>query len=189
MSDGEWKNNKNTSPTSVPTTRLTPIKRNTITHEFAPSAADAMFAEDSDTQLWEASELLRQGMQQQQAGELIAALKSLQKSLELFEVIGDIQQQEQALSFLAVVTYASGDYKSTISYAQQCLTLKKETPDPSIQMQAFSHLGNAYRHLNDHNKAIKYLEECLKITRNLQDKRSQVAALNNLGLVYKAAGN
>lgn len=158
MPKGEWNNrSKNTIPLQLPITYLKPVKRNTITHEFGSgSHAEIPPPQENDDNLSEASKLLRQGIQQQQAGELIAALKSLQQSLGLFQAVGDLQKQAQALSFLALVTYSAGDYKGAISYSQQCLSLLNNTSDLAVQMQALSHLGNAYRHLNDHKKQLSF---------------------------------
>ncbi|WP_257209635.1 tetratricopeptide repeat protein, partial [Nostoc linckia] len=144
------------------------MKRNTITHEFdSGSQPQIPPVQDSDEHLSEASQLLRQGIQQQQAGELIAAMKSLKQSLVLFQAVKDLQKQAQVFSFLALVSYSAGDYKSAISYSQQCMSLSEEVSDLPLQMQALSHLGNAYRHLNDHHKAIEFLEKSLKITQQL----------------------
>ncbi|MHC5594417.1 MAG: tetratricopeptide repeat protein, partial [Nostoc sp.] len=80
------------------------MKRNTITHEFdSGSQAEILSPQESDDHLSEASNLLRQGIQQQQAGELITAMKSLQQSLGLFQAVGDLQKQAQVLSFLGLV--------------------------------------------------------------------------------------
>ncbi len=43
----------------------------------------------------QASRLLHQGVEQQQAGELSAAIKSLEQSLALFQIGGDCQKQAQ----------------------------------------------------------------------------------------------
>ena len=135
------------------------MKRNTITHEFDSGSQEEILPIQESDDISEASKLLRQGIQQQQAGELLAALKSLQQSLGLFQSVGDLQKQAQALSFLGLVTYTAGDYKGAISYYEQCLSLVKNSSDFVMQMQALSHLGNAYRHLNDHDKAIEFLEK------------------------------
>ncbi len=189
MSQGEHHNNsKNTIPVEV-AKYMKQVRRNTITHEFDQGLPEELLlTQESDDQLSAASSLLRQGIKQQKAGDVIAAIQFFRQSLEMFQLAGDVPQQEQVLSLLALVTYTSGDYKSAITYSQQCLALKN-TSDPAVRMQVLSHLGNAYRHLNNYSKAVEFLEECLKLTKQLQDKRSQVAALNNLGLVYKASGN
>ncbi|MGF1673527.1 MAG: tetratricopeptide repeat protein, partial [Rivularia sp. (in: cyanobacteria)] len=90
---------------------------------------------------FEASQLLEQGIQHQQAGEFNAAIKSLQHSLALFQAYGNSPKQAQALSCLALVAYCSGDYKSVISYAEQCLSLARDTHEQRLQVQALSHLG------------------------------------------------
>ncbi|MHC5722400.1 MAG: tetratricopeptide repeat protein, partial [Nostoc sp.] len=86
------------------------MKHNTITHDFDSGwQGEILPPQENDDHLSEASKLLRQGIQQQQAGELIVAVKSLQQSLGLFQAVGDLQKQAQVLSFLGLVTYSAGD--------------------------------------------------------------------------------
>ena len=158
-------NSKNTVPLQVTTIHTSARKRGTISHEFDKNLQrEMLLPEDNDHHSSEASRLMREGIQQQQAGDLIAAMKSLQESLALSQAFGDLERQAQTLSYLALVAYTSGDYKSAISYSGQCLSLTKDSSDLlRVKVQAFSHLGNSYRHLNEYEKAIEFLQECLKI--------------------------
>jgi len=188
--DGWNPSSKNTVPLQIPTTLIKARKDREITDDLDENLqAEMLIPENQEDNSSDASQLLRQGIQYQQAGELPAAMKSLQESLALFQAFGNPQRQAQALSCLALVAYTSGDYKSAISYANQCLPIAKDVSDLRVQIQALSHMGNAFRHLGDFDSSIEYLQECLKLAKQLQDKRSQVAALNNLGLVYKALNN
>ncbi|PLZ96057.1 tetratricopeptide repeat protein, partial [Fischerella thermalis CCMEE 5328] len=111
-------NSKNTLPLHISETYLKARKHNTITHEFQDSSqVEIQVLQEQGEHASEAYRLLQLGVQQQQAGELHLAMKSLQQSLALFQVAGDCQKQAQVFCCLALIAYNLGDYKGTISYS------------------------------------------------------------------------
>src|SRR5689334_6762929 len=125
MSNGEGNNNTNNRVPAQVAKYLKQVRRNTITHEFGQGVPkELLTSQENDNHSSQAAKLLRQGMQQQQAGDLIAAIKSLEQSLEMFQLAGNTQQQQQVLSLLALIAYTSGDYRGVISYSQKCLSIK-----------------------------------------------------------------
>ena len=147
MQKNKWNSSlKNTLPLYIPTEFLKKNQEYSDIQEIDEALqADVSFKDEE--QSFEASQLLQQGIQQQQAGDYNAAIKALQHSSALFQAYGNSLKQAQALSYLALVAYCSGDYKSVISYAHQCLSLAKENKEQRLQIQALSHLGNAYKKL------------------------------------------
>jgi tetratricopeptide (TPR) repeat protein len=133
-----------------------------------------------------AKKLLKKGIECQNSHQLVSAVMNLQESLALFHACGDLERQAVTLSHLALVAHHANDYKSVISYSQQCLSLVEA--DSGLEFQLLTNLGDSHHHLGNVDQAIIFLRQSLRIVKKQQDKFNQVTVLNNLGILYKASG-
>ncbi|BAY60625.1 TPR repeat-containing protein [Calothrix brevissima NIES-22] len=148
-----------------------------------------VLAQTPEAQKAQADRLYNQGLQQYQASQFEAALKSLQQALMIYRKIKDRNGEAQSLGSLGFIYYSLGDYPKVIEYHQPFLVIIREIKDRNREMAALFILGVAYYSLGDYPKAIESQQQSLAIARELKDFNNEGTALGNLGAAYYALGD
>ncbi|PZO44605.1 MAG: hypothetical protein DCF19_02340 [Pseudanabaena frigida] len=136
----------------------------------------------------EAERLNKQGVQQCQAGDCEAALKSWQQALTFYQEIGNRSVEVKLLTNLGKAYESLGRYDEAIDSLRKSLAIAQEIGDRRDEGEALINLGVIYRSLGNYAEAIKYHEQSLLITREIGDRRGEGSALGNLGMNYYAQG-
>ncbi|UBF25782.1 tetratricopeptide repeat protein [Kovacikia minuta CCNUW1] len=137
----------------------------------------------------EATQLLKQGVQQYEANQVRAAIASWEQGLTLYRKTQNWQGEATILLHLGQAYYALGNDGQAIVYYQQGLAIAQKLQDQSQEKTALAGLGEIYYFQGDYTKAIDYQQRALMVARKLPDRASEVRALRNLGLISDAQGN
>ncbi|MHC5597104.1 MAG: CHAT domain-containing protein, partial [Nostoc sp.] len=132
----------------------------------------------------EADQLLLQGIEQFQTGQLEAVLQSWQQALKIYQEIKDRKGEGDALANLANVYKALDNYPKIIEYYKQYLPIARETKNRKGESDALFNIGLAYGSLQDYTKAIEYYEQGLPITREIKDHQNEFYTFGNLGIAH-----
>ncbi len=154
--------------------------------EFASSLP--VVAQAIDARQVEADRLFRQGIQQNQTGQLPAALNSWQQALQIYRALKNRLGEGAALGNLGAAYSSLGNYAKAIEYSQQSLTIARELKDRKGEVAALGNLGAAYIKGNN-SKAIEYSQQSLTIAREIKDRQAEGVTLGNLGAAYQSLGN
>ncbi len=132
-------------------------------------------------------------------GEVYSHLGKQDKALEVFEdsqsILRELEQtreikvvQAGALTRLAMIYTAKGQYTKALERLEKCLTLAKECNDLKAQGDAFALLAKVSYYLGRFREAARYLNEALKLKKELNDQRGVASALGSLGILYSSIG-
>lgn len=136
----------------------------------------------------EAKALNNLGLAYYRLGNYGAAVKYLQRSLNIAQTVQDHQTEGRASGNLGFIHHTLGDYNKAIEYLQRSLPITQTIGDREGEGQALGRLGLAYHSLGDFLRAIEYQQQHLAIARETKDRYAEEVALNNLGLAYYALG-
>ncbi|WP_299779001.1 sensor histidine kinase [uncultured Formosa sp.] len=109
-----------------------------------------------------------------------AALEWLQESKKL-----NIELQEaRALYALGNLGNITGDYKSTIKYTNQTITLLKKLEMDKGLAACYNILASAYKNLGEYPKAIDNFMQCLSFSEKTNNKVQEANAYQNIATLY-----
>jgi CHAT domain-containing protein len=132
----------------------------------------------------EADRLLQQGLQQQSASQLEAAIQSLQQALTIYKEVQNRQGEGLALAFLGDTYAVMNENQKAIEFAQQALTLARETKNSGAEAIALDTLTRAYSSLGDAQKTVEFAQQALAVARQIKNKLVEVRALAFIGDAY-----
>jgi len=146
-------------------------------------------AQTTDAREAEGDRLIQQGIQQQETGQVPAAMNSWQQALQIYRTIKNREGEGWALGFLGVAYHNLGNYAKAIEYSQQWLAIAREIKHRLEESTALGFLGNTYNYLDNYAKAIEYSQQSLAIAREIKNRRIEGVALGSLGMAYRSIGN
>ena len=146
-------------------------------------------AQTTDARQVEADRLLQQGIQQNQTGQLPAALNSWQQALQIYRALKSRQGEGRVLGNLGGAYSSLGNYTKAIEYSQQSLAIAREIKDRQAEGVTLGNLGGAYLALGNYAKAIEYTQQSLAIAREIKYRQAEGVTLGNLGATYLALDN
>lgn len=115
----------------------------------------------------------------------IEALVNWQRSLEVFELIGNQVGISNMLNNLGAVYYNEGDNNKAIEYYLESLKLSEETGDTLRRVTALVNIGSVYYSKKvTHDLALKYYAQVLPISEALGDYDAIGTTAVNMGQIY-----
>jgi tetratricopeptide (TPR) repeat protein len=151
-----------------------------------PSLALLPIAEISSTT---ADQLLQQGNQQYQSGQVEAAIQLWQQARAGYQQLHNQSGEGAALINIGAAAVRLERYKEAAIALEAFLLLAQALPNRHSEAQAFSNLGIAYQALGNYVKAIKSHQQSVKIMLSLGDRQGVGQSLGNLGNALEALGD
>ncbi|PNW29158.1 tetratricopeptide repeat-containing sensor histidine kinase [Formosa algae] len=109
-----------------------------------------------------------------------AAVKWLEGSREL-----QLELQEvRALYALGNLSNITGDYKNTIAYTNDAITLLKKLEIEKGLAACYNIIATAYKNLGEYPKAIDNFMECLRYSEQTNNKVQEANAYQNIATLY-----
>ncbi len=136
-----------------------------------------------------AEQLLQQGFEQYQAGQLEAAIESWQRARSLYQSISNPRGEGIVLKNLGAAYLILGNYRQAIAHLQAFLTLPNLPDNRFSQGQVLGNLGIAYKATGFFPQAIEAHQQALAIMRELGNRQAEGQILANLGNTYERLGN
>ncbi len=155
--------------------------------EFTRIALADLERENNPQQI-KAHQLLEQGYQQLNRGELSAAKQSLEQVLIIYRQLKNHSQEARVLGNLGAVCNYLGQFSQAIEYLQQSLKFLQATQDLFLEAGVFGNLGVAYKNLGDYARSIDFGKKCFFIQQRNQDLSGQLGALEIIGISYQFLG-
>ena len=144
----------------------------------------------------EATELFNQGGQQFSQNQLQEALHSWSQALQIYQDIGDVDNQIFVLTNMGLAYQTLGQYERAISSFEDLLVIVrelKESQGASEELKAeegriIGQLGLLHREFGQYEQAVEFLEQRIEIAREIGDRAGEGAGLGNLGSAYDGLG-
>lgn len=133
----------------------------------------------------EADQLKDQAIQQQQTGQLQAALRSFQQALVLYRAINSRVDEGNALNGIGIVYRDMGQDSQALDYFQQALAVAQSANNHVDEGQFFNNIGEMYYRLGQYSKAMAYYRQAIAAAEAIDDQVGEYITLSNIGLVYR----
>jgi len=124
------------------------------------------------------------GVQYQQRGDLVAAIKAYQESLALDEQIGDIRGKAVSLHQMAQVYLTRGDLDRALSLYQESLALDEQIGDIRGKATSLHQMAQVYLTRGDLDRALSLYQESLALKEQIGDIQGKAVSLSGLANLY-----
>lgn len=115
------------------------------------------------------------------------SLELLEKSLKLYQLIGDEKKIGDCFNYIAITYYYQGDYfKAVASFDKSAETFKKIGYRKGFA-STLNNIGNVYNSQGNYLKALDYFRQAAVVFKGIGDTESLTATTNNIGLIYAKA--
>ena len=125
------------------------------------------------------------GRQQNRAAD---SLDYLQKSLAIFEEVGNKKEQARALQAMGVAYGLQRRHQLAIDSYNKTLVLSEEVGDKNLTALILNSLGLAYSQKGDVEVGVDYYKKARVLSEQIDDKSILHMALNNIATYYIAQG-
>jgi DNA-binding SARP family transcriptional activator len=124
------------------------------------------------------------GMAARAIGDYARAQAALERALELFVDLGNVEYEIHALGNLSTLWWYRGDYDQALDLARREMARSEEAGSPFGRRLALGDMGAAGAALGDVDQARLWLEESLRIARQIADRTQEIFCLGHLGWLY-----
>jgi CHAT domain-containing protein/lipopolysaccharide biosynthesis regulator YciM len=142
-----------------------------------------------DSRKTQADQLVKQGIEQYQKGQIEAAIGFWQQALSLYQQLQDRQGESTTLKYLGATYLVLNNYTKAIEFLEPFLAIAQASGDRQGEALALGNLGIAYKQLGDYNKAIESHQKALALMREIKNRQGEGQVLGNLGNAYEGLGN
>lgn len=132
----------------------------------------------------EADSLRNLGIVDERLGKGPSAIDYFERSLSLYQQIGDRRGEGQTLNQLGNILLLQGDYRGGKQYYEQFLGISREIGDRWGEGQVVRNIADIFFSTYDYRGASKYFEEALQITREIGNRTIESSALVGMGNIY-----
>jgi adenylate cyclase len=131
-----------------------------------------------------ADSLLGIGVKKQDAGKFSDAMTLFEKSLSIYEKIGDQKGIGDSFNKIATTHYYQGDYLKALSYYTNCKETYEKINFKKGISSALNNMGAVYYYLGNYPKALEFYNQAIKIQKKIGDKKIIAATTQNIGGIY-----
>ena len=104
----------------------------------------------------------------------------------------DILKKDQILYDKGATAYHKGNYKSSIRYILESLTIREKIlgKNHSLTATSYNNLGTLYETIGDYSKALSYYQKSLSVRKSIfgENHINTAKNYNNLGSLYQTLG-
>ena len=130
-----------------------------------------------------------QGNAKMYQGNYPSALKDYEKSIAIYEEIGDKQGIAKGLSNIGNIYYSQGNYPRALEYYEESLAIFEEIGDKRSIPLIENNIGSIYLNHRNFPLAMEYFKKSLAYCEEIGDKRGIATGLANIGSIYKDQDN
>ncbi|NMG10897.1 hypothetical protein DP117_30110 [Brasilonema sp. UFV-L1] len=122
------------------------------------------------------------------AESLRQAIKKYEIALQLWQKVGD--KENQALTSLVIGKVYSdlGENQKALQYYNRALPLYRAVSDRGGEALTLNTIGLVYSNLGEKQKALEYYNQALPLFRAVGDRRGEATTLRGIGRVYDTLG-
>ncbi|MFE1746995.1 CHAT domain-containing protein [Coleofasciculus sp. H7-2] len=157
------------------------VKPDPVTIDHRSQTSDRQSASE-----FNADKLLQLGIRQHQTGQFQEALKSLQRSLRLYQEIGSRTGEANVLLNIGETYFTLGQYLRSLAFYYQTLDILQAIGDQPGTAKVLDNLGNAYFYLGDEKQAKDFHDSAEKLRKEIGNPKREAAFLGNVGITHES---
>ncbi len=127
--------------------------------------------------------------ERQDYGDDASLLEQYQKSLEIYEKLGDSQGAAESLLKIGTIYQDKGDYHSALKNYQKSLEIREKIGDTRGIAESLHQIGMIYEQRGDYDAALDYYQKALEIKEKIGDKKGKAISLHQLGKIHEERGD
>lgn len=116
------------------------------------------------------------------------SLNYLQKSVSIFDEVGDKGQKARALHAIGVTMNLERRSESSLEYYEKSLPLSREVGDRELEAKVLNSLGLTHSALGHYELGFDYYQKAKDLSEQINDKATLHMALNNIATHYSNQG-
>jgi adenylate cyclase len=117
------------------------------------------------------------------------ALDYCQRSLKIFEELGDKKGIATLINGIGILYNDQGDYTKALDYYQRSLKIYQDIEDKGGSASVTNNIGLIYSYQEDYPKALNYFQRSLKIFQEFGEKKGSATCIVNIGNIYVDQGD
>lgn len=117
------------------------------------------------------------------------ALEYHQKSLRIYELLGDKVAEAVTLNAIGYVYRVLADYDAAIEYLSRCLKIREELGDRIQIGSLLNQIGAAHMYRGDYNAAAKVHRQSLELAEADKNQAGIADSAFHLAIIYRFRGN
>jgi len=121
-------------------------------------------------------------------GKWTKALEYYEKSLEIYQELGDKQGILISYFDLGSLYQDKGEWDKALEFYEKSLEIYQELGDKQGTSACYNNLGLLYQDKGEWDKALEFYEKSLEIYQELGDKQGISTCYNNRGVLYQDKG-
>jgi CHAT domain-containing protein len=137
----------------------------------------------------DAADLLLRGIREKGLGQPQEALQTLEQALALYRERGDRRGESAAMSSLADIYLAIGQYGRAIDFSQQALAIAREIGNRVNEAENLVSLGNIYYVVGQYEQAVDLYQQALATAHGVNYYDIEANVFSGLGSAYAAIGD
>lgn len=122
------------------------------------------------------------------SGDVLKALTSYHKGIDVNKELKDLQAQASLMSNLAALYNSLGDIERSLEYNHKSLQMRESLNLSHDIAISLNNLGAIYTSQKEYESAHEFYSRSLKIRDSLGDKKGVSSVYNNLGILKKEEG-
>ena len=140
------------------------------------------------TQSLNTEQLIKQGLENYQAGKIKAAIASWKQALT-DEKSFNVTQTAEILTYLGTAHFSLRDYEQALDYYQNALDIFQESKNLKKTIDILGKTGIIYYQLSQYDTAIQVHQQQLNLVRQSNSSLAEATTLGNLAINQKALGH
>jgi tetratricopeptide (TPR) repeat protein len=153
-----------------------------------PTNSPPLVAQASNGKV-EADRLYKLGVQQVERNENVAALVSLQQSLNLYRELGDRTGQMDASRYMGWAQHQLKKHPQALEQFQASLTIARQINSRSGEAKGLNGVAAVHENLKEIDKALVNYETARVIASEIKEVKLEALILGNMTNAYRTAGN
>ena len=131
-----------------------------------------------------ADSLYKMGEKYYDAGDSKKALSLFDKSLNIYQSIGESQKAGDCYSYMAFIYYSRGDYSKALSLFTKTVDIFKKVKDKKGVANALNSVGAVYYIIGNYPKALDFYKQAVVIQEEIRAEKGTAITTMNIGGIY-----
>ena len=155
-----------------------------LTPLTVPAIVQPSWAQNQDSQVEKARQLMQQAEQQEKRGQPRQAIETWQQILVIMRQFKDQEVEALILVRIGLNYNIISQSQEALKYYNQALPILRTIGNRRSEALTLNNIGRVYDNISQPQEALKYYNQALPILQTIGDRSGEATTLNNFGAVY-----
>ncbi len=121
-------------------------------------------------------------------GQFERALESCERSLEIYDKMGDNEGIANSLNTIGFIHFEKGEYRRALEFHKRSLEMREKIGDQKLIAHSLTNIGIQHHYLGEIEEAIEHFMKGKEIFERIGDQIDMSISLNNIGVFHFERG-